>query len=74
MITHFGVIYFTGDLTGTHPDPELNGSSPRMEIIAAGDEDFCWEALSQWTAKHPLRMGENAEVLARTSHPTSRDV
>ncbi len=68
--THFGVIYFSGDLTGTHPDPELNGHSPRMEVIANGDEDFCWRALQQWTAKHPLRMGEAAEVLARTTIPT----
>lgn len=63
--THYAVLVFSGDLDEEHPDPDLNGSGPRMELIAAGPEDFCWQALADWTAEHPLRMWEDAEVLAR---------
>lgn len=44
-----------------------------MEIIAAGDEEFCWKALADWTASHPLRMWETAEVLARTMTAAPKD-
>lgn len=65
MNTHYAVIMFSGDPAGEHPDPELNGQAPRMEFIAAGPEDFCWTALADWTAKHPLRIWEEGEVLSR---------
>lgn len=71
--THFAVIYFSGDPAGEHPDPDLHGHAPRMEIIAAGDEEFCWKALADWTASHPLRMWETAEVLARTMTAAPKD-
>lgn len=63
--THYAVLVFNGDLDGTHPDPDLNGSGPRIDLIACGPEDFCWQALTDWTAAHPLRPSEDAEVLAR---------
>lgn len=65
MNTHYGVLAFSGDPVGEHPDPELNGSGPSLTLIASGDEDFCWRALDAWTAKHPLRLWEDAEVLER---------
>lgn len=65
--THFGVIHFSGDFEGEHPDIELQGEPPHVDIIAAGDEDFCWKALAEWTADAPLRQWETAEVLARTN-------
>lgn len=68
MNTHYGVIVFSGDPAREHPDPDLNGHPPSMTLIATGPEDFCWRALGQWTAKHPLRMWEEAEVLARDTH------
>lgn len=65
MNTHYAVIAFSGDPVGEHPDPELNGHEPRLLLIACGPETFCWEALATWTAKQPLRMWEEAEVVAR---------
>lgn len=69
MNTHYGLIHFSGDPAGEHPDPELNGSEPGLQLIAAGSEPFCWESLAAWTARHPLRMWEMAEVVARVSQP-----
>lgn len=66
--THYAVIVFSGDPAGEHPDPELHGRAPHLDLIACGPEDFCWNALAQWTSRHPLRMWEDAEVLAR--HPS----
>jgi hypothetical protein len=63
--THYAVISFPGDLGGEHPDPELRGHSPKLTLIAAGPEAFCWGALTRWTAQHPLRLWEAAEVVAR---------
>lgn len=65
MNTHYGVIVFGGDFDRDHPDPELQGEAPRMEMIACGPAEHCWDALRDWTAKHPLRRDEHAEVLAR---------
>lgn len=67
VVTHFGVIHFLGDLDDEHPDPDLKGRGPHIEVIAAGGEDHCWRALAEWTVKHPLRLFESAEVLARTA-------
>lgn len=68
MNTHYGVIHFTGDPVGEHPDPQLRGKGPSLELIAAGPEDYCWKALERWSASRPLRQWETAEVLAR--HPS----
>lgn len=65
MNTHYGVLVFGGDPAGEHPDEELRGQAPRMELLCSGPEEFCWKAVSRWTAKKPLRMWETAEVLAR---------
>jgi hypothetical protein len=62
--THYAVVHFIGDL-GNHPDPELNGRGPHLEFIAAGPEDFCWEAAVNYTARRPLQQGQSVEVLAR---------
>jgi hypothetical protein len=66
--THYAVIAFSGDPCGEHPDEELCGRPPSLTLLACGPEDFCWESLVKWTAKHPLRMWEDAEVVAR--HPS----
>jgi len=63
--THYAVVAFSGDPAGEHPDPDLCGTSPSLTLIAAGPEQFCWDAVARWTATHPLRMWETAEVLAR---------
>jgi hypothetical protein len=63
--THYAVISFSGDPGAEHPDPELRGLGPSLAFVAVGPEDFCWDALGRWTAKHPLRMWEEAEVLQR---------
>ncbi len=65
MNTHYAVITFSGDPNNEHPDEDLRGSHPLMERIACGSEDFCWLALARRTDRHPLRMWEEAEVLAR---------
>lgn len=65
MNTHYAVVTFGGDPAGEHPDEELRGEEPRMTFIACGREAFCWEHLAHWTEAHPLRMWEEAEVLAR---------
>jgi hypothetical protein len=65
--THYGVIVFSGDPAGEHEDEALRGHSPSLTLIGCGPEQFCWEALARWTAKHPLRLWEEAEVLARHS-------
>lgn len=56
---------FGGDPGGEHPDDELRGCEPMLALIACGPEDHCWRALERWTAKHPLRLWETAEVLVR---------
>lgn len=65
MNTHYGVVVFGGDPAGEHEDPDLHGREPSMELIACGDEAFCWRALAAWTAMRPLRHREEAEVLGR---------
>lgn len=65
MNTHYAVIHFSGDPADEHPDDELRGQGPRLELIAAGDEEFCWGALARWTQTHPLRLWETAEVVSR---------
>lgn len=65
MNTHYAVIEFSGDLDNEHPDEELRGRAPRLELIAAGPEEHCWDALTKWTAKHPLQIWQTAEVLER---------
>jgi len=66
--THYAVIAFSGDPAGEHPDESLRGTHPSLTLIACGNEQFCWRSLEQWTAKHPLRMWEDAEVVER--HPS----
>lgn len=66
--THYAVIAFSGDPDSEHPDEELRGTGPSLQLIAAGPEGFCWDSLDQWTRKHPLRMWEDAEVVER--HPS----
>lgn len=68
MNTHYAVLTFSGDPDGEHPDEELRGRGPHLTLIAAGSEDFCWASLIRWTASHPLRMWEDAEVVKR--HPS----
>ena len=63
--THYAVIVFSGDPASEHPDEELRGRPPSLEFIACGPREFCWMALVDWTAEHPLRQWEEAEVLAR---------
>lgn len=63
--THYAVLTFSGDPDGEHPNEELRGTGPSLTLIAAGDEDFCWKSLEAWTEKHPLRRGEDAEVVER---------
>ena len=63
--THYAVVTFSGDLASEHPDEELRGQSPHTQFIACGPEQFCWDALVNWTAQHGLRQWEEAEVLAR---------
>lgn len=65
MNTHYAVITFSGDPAEEHADPDLNGMAPHLQFIAAGDEDFCWKALDEWTAKHPLQEWQDCEVLMR---------
>lgn len=65
MNTHYAVIVFSGDPGSEHPVEELRGAPPSLDFIACGPEEFCWKALSDWTAKHPLRMWEDVEVLCR---------
>lgn len=66
--THYGVLTFSGDPDNEHPDEELRGTGPHLELIAAGDEESCWRSLAKWTETHPLRLWEDAEVLER--HPS----
>lgn len=65
MNTHYAVLHFSGDPAEEHPDEELRGQGPGLMLIAAGPEDFCWQALADWTKVHPLRMWETAEVVKR---------
>lgn len=65
VLTHYGVIAFSGDIDAEHPDPELQGCGPSLQVIACGPAQYCWAALAEWTTKHPLRMWEHAEVLLR---------
>ena len=67
MNTHYGVISFSGDPAGEHKDEALRGHGPSLALIACGPEEFCWAMLATWTALHPLRRWEEAEVLARHS-------
>lgn len=68
MNTHYALIMFSGDPDNEHPDEELRGTEPSARLIAAGSEQFCWDSLAKWTANHPLRMWEDAEVVER--HPS----
>ena len=72
MNSHYAVIHFSGDPASEHPDAELRGQEPNLQLIGAGTEDFCWQALTRWTAGHPLRLWETAEVVTRvtTGEPT----
>jgi hypothetical protein len=63
--THYAVIAFSGDPADEHPDDDLRGSYPSLQLVACGPEEFCWVSLAKWTATHPLRLWETAEVLAR---------
>lgn len=65
MNTHYAVVAFIGDIGGMHPDPELAGVAPHLDLIAAGPEDFCWEAAANYTNRCPLQEGQSVEVLAR---------
>lgn len=65
MNTHYAVVSFSGDPGGEHPDEDLHGMPPSLALVACGSEAFCWDAIARWTAKHPLRMWEEVEVLAR---------
>lgn len=71
-LTHYAVVAFDGDFDGTHPDPELRGQHPQLQLIACGPADFCWDSVAGWTRTHPLRDGERVEVLARDPAVTSR--
>jgi hypothetical protein len=64
--THYGAIVFSGDPACEHPEEELRGHRPSIDLIACGPEEFCWESLAAYTKAHPLRLWETAEVLART--------
>lgn len=64
-ITHYAVIVFSGDPGCEHDADDLREAPPSLEFIAQGSEDFCWQSLATWTENHPLRMWEEAEVLAR---------
>ena len=63
--THYAVVSFSGDPSNEHPDPDLNGRGPHLDLIASGSEQFCWDALAAWTLKHPIREWQAAEVLER---------
>lgn len=63
--THYAVIVFGGDLDNDHPDETLRGYGPQMTLIAAGPEQYCWDALERWTAEHELQRDETAEVVKR---------
>jgi len=65
MNTHYAVLVFSGDPANEHPDEELRGSHPTMQILACGPEQFVIDAVSEWTLKHPLRTWERVEILAR---------
>lgn len=55
LVTHYALLIFGGDFDDDHPNEELRGSHPRIEFLGAGDEEFCWRAIAQWTEKIPLR-------------------
>jgi hypothetical protein len=63
--THYAVVTFSGDPAGEHPDEELRGRAPHLSLVACGPEEFCWDSLTKWTERHPLRMWEEGEVLVR---------
>ncbi len=65
MNTHYAVVVFGGDPASEHPDDTLRGRAPHLDLIACGSEDFCWQAVEDWTAKHPLGDWQAVEVLAR---------
>lgn len=65
MNTCYGVIVFSGDPASEHPDPALRGLPPSLSLIASGPERFCWDALDEWTERHPLTQWQRAEVLTR---------
>lgn len=66
--THYAVIVFGGDPGSEHPDEDLRGSAPSIFLLGCGPEDFCWGSAARWTAKHPLRMWEEVEIVRR--HPS----
>lgn len=63
--THYAVVSFSGDPAEEHPDDKLCGQAPHLELIACGSEEFCWQAAIEWTAKHPLQMWQEVEILSR---------
>lgn len=73
MNTHYGVVVFSGDPDGEHDDPDLNGHSPSIMLICSGSKQFCWDSMTTWTAKHPLRKWEYVEVLAKDSQVVGAD-
>jgi hypothetical protein len=66
MNTHYALVVFSGDYDNDHPDPDLRGRAPDADLIAAGPEQFCWEAAARWTTKRPLQRGQHVEIVART--------
>ena len=73
MNTHFGLIAFSGDPASEHPDEELRGHAPSLELIAAGPEFFCWQQLEAWTTARPLRQWEWVEVVQRDPEVVLRE-
>lgn len=65
MNTHYALISFSGDFGNDHPDPTLRGCGPSVSLIAVGTEDFCLQALAEWTKKHPLQRDQEAEIVRR---------
>lgn len=63
--THYAVVVFGGDPGAEHPDEELRGRGPHLELIACGSESFCWEHVSVWVGNHPLQDWQTVEVLMR---------
>jgi hypothetical protein len=67
--THYAVLVYAGDFDDDH-----DGKGPEMTLIAAGPEQFCWDAITRWTAAHALRPFESAEVVARDPQVVANEV
>lgn len=50
--------------TNTHRAVISSSVPPSMEVIAAGDYDFCFTALESWIEKHPLNAFQTGLVVA----------